>query len=52
MAERCKFCKHGYGYFENGKYKIHCNLSYFEYPIEKAPQDTCENFEEDTEEGK
>lgn len=46
----CKFCKHGYGIVKNGEYYIHCNLSFFEYPTKKDPQDTCKDFESEDEE--
>lgn len=47
--EWCKFCKHGYGVVENGKYSVYCHLSHFGYPVRKQPQDTCGHFEEDIE---
>lgn len=47
--EWCKFCKHGYGVVENGKYSVYCHLSHFGYPTRKQPQDTCGHFEEDIE---
>lgn len=48
MKHWCKFCKHGYGVFEeNGKCTIYCLLSYFNYPEKKDGFDTCENWEEE-----
>lgn len=47
MKHWCKFCKHGYGAFENGKCIIYCHLSYFNYPEKKDGFDTCKNWEEE-----
>lgn len=46
----CKFCKHGFPHFENGKCVVYCHLSFFADPAQKDPFDTCEAFEDEDEE--
>ena len=50
MKHWCKFCKHGYGVFENGEYIVYCHLSFLNYPEKKDVFDTCENWEDEDDE--